>query len=117
MTESTEWPENVSILCAEDSCNKVIPVTATDDFRCDDHKLLLTEPVSYIWGSDEGIQAVVDKVHRSGEPYMLGLNPHDFEAVVYSMRDTININNKDAYVNTCRDILSGIAESVGVDWV
>lgn len=78
-----------------------------------------TKSESYTWDSDEGIKAVIDRVRESGEPYMLGLNPSDLEVVMLALYDYVMQSSKDenVYVTAVEDILSGIAESVGVDWV
>jgi hypothetical protein len=99
-----------------------------------------TEPIypteeipSYTWGSNEGMTAVLQKVKDSGVPYVLGLNSGDFETVFYVLREYLNTVEAVLYpegeavdsvdtkiveqVSRVQSLLSGIAESVGVDWI
>lgn len=76
---------------------------------------------TFIYGSDDGIKAAVEKVKDSGEPYTNYLNPFDFHTTVEALRffamryDGIFGDKTDLTANA-KGMLEDVAKSVGIAW-
>lgn len=66
-------------------------------------------------GSPEGMSELVSANARTVEHYAITLNPSDFEGLVYSLRDVSYSDSE--YADWAGSFLSGIAETLGIEFI